>query len=501
MQKRYRQIDVGQSLVLMLLFAAAHLPALAQGTSTGTGSAVPERKDLLSMDLEALLNVKVTTASKFAEKLSDAPGIMRVVTRDELQRFHGATLAEILNRVPGLALSTASFTDRSMVAARGDQTKINGGHILFLINGRPTREVLEGGIISDLMESFPVNILERVEVILGPGSVLYGSNAYSAVVNLITRKADGNQFLVNVVGGPDNSLAPSAEASAEHGALSLVAAAEAHQVPNWVTPVSTALFGVEKVIIPNRGKGAYLGFKDKGLSFNSSYDDWTTDYIEGGVGQATWRRGFADLGYNFRPTRNWEASLNGTFTRTTFNAKNSIPFITRDSHEFVLEWTNAVKIGDKDRLTVGALYNRIRGSEIFYYGGSGSIISNGSRPGEAFYAQLDHQFLDNLKLIGGFQANKIGSLNLKVVPRGGVIWSPISHYTVKALFSEAFRAPSINETGMDYIPPTAIGGPSLIGNLHLSPEKVATYDLEHGCPVKSRTESVDWKYPVTLLGS
>ena len=83
-----------------------------------------------------------------------------------------------------------------MVAARGDQTQINGGHILFLINGRPTREVLEGGIVSDLLEAFPVGILERIEVIKGPGSVLYGSDAFSAVVNLITQKAVTNEVVV-----------------------------------------------------------------------------------------------------------------------------------------------------------------------------------------------------------------------------------------------------------------------------------------------------------------
>jgi outer membrane receptor for ferrienterochelin and colicin len=150
--------------------------------------------ELRSLDLESLLNVKVVTASKFAESQSDAPGIMSVVSQDELRRFGGTTLREVLERVPGLASSTAYFTDRSMVAARGDQTKINGGHVLFLINGRPTREVLEGGLVSDLLESFPINVLERIEVIKGPGSVLYGSNAFSAVVNLITLEDRANGF-------------------------------------------------------------------------------------------------------------------------------------------------------------------------------------------------------------------------------------------------------------------------------------------------------------------
>jgi outer membrane receptor for ferrienterochelin and colicin len=143
------------------------------------------------MDLDSLSNTKVTTASKFAEKLSDAPSVMTVVSQDELLRFGGMTLSEILNRVAGLNVSSGFFQDRSTIAVEGDQTRVDSGHILFLINGRPVREIMEGGVSSDLLESFPVRILERIEVIKGPGSVLYGSDAFSGVVNLITKKAVG----------------------------------------------------------------------------------------------------------------------------------------------------------------------------------------------------------------------------------------------------------------------------------------------------------------------
>jgi outer membrane receptor for ferrienterochelin and colicin len=464
----------------MLVFSVSLFPwpELAFSLQPGSEQTAPSSGDIVSLDLEALLNVKVTTASKFSESLSDAPGVMHVITRDELQRYNALTLSEILNRVPGLALTTASFTDRSMVASRGDQTTINSGHILYLINGRPTREVLEGGIASDLLESFPVNILERVEVILGPGSVLYGSNAYSAVVNLITRKADGNKIAVTTQGGVGNSIAPFGQATFQRGAFSVVAAEQSHQDQDWTTPVNSAIFGTQSSTIPNRGKGAYLGVNFKGLSFMSSYTDWTSSYIEGEVGQATWRRGFGDLGYSAKPTGNWDTSFNVTFTRTTLDARKYIPDMSRDSYDIVFEWTNVVNLGSKDQLTLGALYDRIRGAENFYFAGTTTVISEGTRPGEAFYGQLDHKLLDNLKVIGGFQANKIGNLNFNVVPRAGVIWKPSAHYAVKALYSQAFRAPSINETKMDYIPPLAIGGPSLIGNPNLSPEKVATSDLE-----------------------
>jgi len=93
------------------------------------------------------------------------------------------------------------MADRAIVAVRGDQTRSDAGHVLILIDGRPVREVIEGGVSSDILESFPVNLLERIEVIKGPGSVLYGSDAYSGVINLITQKAEGNSWHVRGAGG------------------------------------------------------------------------------------------------------------------------------------------------------------------------------------------------------------------------------------------------------------------------------------------------------------
>jgi len=112
------------------VFAAGMLlagaPAYAAAPQCGTRTAPTTSA---SSSDESPLEIKVVTASKFAESISDAPGIMSVISRDELQRWGGVTLAEILDRVPGLNLTSAYFTDRSMVAARGDQTKINGGHV------------------------------------------------------------------------------------------------------------------------------------------------------------------------------------------------------------------------------------------------------------------------------------------------------------------------------------------------------------------------------------
>lgn len=466
-------------MLLALCFVAGLPAALAWAQGTPANSAPPDtsKNDLYSLDLKSLLDLKVITASKFSEKLSDAPGVMSVVTQDELRRFGGLTLREILERVPGLTGTVASFTDRSIIAARGDQTKINGGHILFLINGRPTREVLEGGLIGDLLESFPVSILEKIEVIRGPGSVLYGSNAFSAVVNLITQKAQGNQVAVTGLGAPGSGAATSGNLMLQLGDLSVVAAAQFRQTPNWVTPVWTFMTGNQITTIPDRGKGAYVGLNFRGWSFMSAFTDWKTSYIEGMVGQGRWRRGFADLGYGFQASKNWDMSFNLTYTRTAMNAEKDVPWMTRDSDEVTLEWTNMLRLTQKDHLTFGALLNHIRGTEFFYFVFPKAAIAEGSRTGEGFYGQLDHQLLQTVKLIGGFQANKIGTLSLSVVPRAGVIWNPVPQVSVKALYSEAFRAPSIFENHMNLGPPVWPGPPTLYGDPNLSPEKVATVDL------------------------
>ncbi len=475
--KRQMRPWLGFVPVCLIMICLTVPTSVAQGPDQQSETPKAPAKDPFSMDMQSLLDMKVTTASKFPEKLSAAPGAISVVTREDLRRFGGLTLGEILERVPGLAGSTASFTDRSIVAARGDQTKINGGHILFLINGRPTREVLEGGLIGDLLESFPVEILERIEVIKGPGSVLYGSNAFSAVVNLITQKADGDRLVVTGSGASQEGAATSAQAMFQRGDFSLVAAGEFHQQPIWNTLYHSQFLGLQNVSIPDRAKGSYLDVNYKGLTLMSAFTDFETDYTEGAAGQARWRRTFADLGYALKPKDNWDMNFNFTYTRTTLDAVAFIPFINRHSHEMVAEWSNVLRVTHKDELTFGALFDHIMGMETFFGAVPAEVIADGERPGGGFYAQLDHSLLPTLKLVGGFQANKIGDLKLNVVPRAGVIWSPTVHYSLKALYSEAFRAPSLNETLLDYVPPPSIGGPSLIGNPALKPEEVSTIDL------------------------
>lgn len=439
--------------------------------------------DVTSMDIEALMNLDVTTASRFPDKLSEAPSIMSVVTSDELRRFGGMTLGEILQHVTGLTGTSQYFTDRSMVATRGDQTKTSGGHILFLINGRPTREVQEGGIISDLLESFPVEILERIEVIRGPGSVMYGSNAFSAVINLITREAKNDQVTVAGLGGTGDTVDSSAQLMYKRGDLSAVGAAQLHEAPDWPvtytvppslinSPGAPHVPDVQNVSVVDRGVGTYLGANYKGLSFMSAFTEWqSTAFVKGTVGETRLTRDFANLGYDFKATQKWDMSFNATFTRTTFR-EVPYPSTTRDSYELVTEWINLVTLTPSDRLTFGALFSRIDGTEKYTAVIPNAIAAKGSRLSGAFYAQMEHEFGHELKLVGGFQANKIAGISLDAVPRVGAVWTPAPWVSIKALYGQAFRAPALDEL--------LLNRPGIVGNPNLVPEKVGTFDLGAG---------------------
>jgi outer membrane receptor for ferrienterochelin and colicins len=488
--KFIRPLTVSSALSLSMMAA----PALAASTSSRCQSTDASASDLLTLDIETLVNVNVTTASKFSETAADAPGVISVVTQDELRRFGGTTLGEILTRVPGIGATSAYFTDRSMVAARGDQTKINGGHILFLINGRPTREVLEGGLVSDLIESFPISALDRIEVVKGPGSVLYGSNAFSAVVNLITLKPDHNELVVAALPGAGGTADTSARGTYSCGEFGIVGAFQIHQKPDsavrygYSTPIPNdplaSTLAVQDVTIPNRSAGGYLGAAYRGLSFSSSITHWTTSsFVRGIVGDVAWTRQFADVGYAAAPSDRWKSTFNVTFTRNTLSAPIS-PSIERDSNEVVAEWTNAVTVTERDRATLGFLYDRIQGHET-YLGVSPSIqISNGSRGASTAYGQLDHRLLTNVKLIGGVQVNQSSDNDLDAVPRAGVIWHPASAFTVKALYGKAFRSPSINETTLNH--------PGLEGTPGLRPEVAGTFDLELGYSRNRVEASIDY---------
>ncbi|HAJ79067.1 MAG TPA: hypothetical protein DCO75_04785 [Fibrobacteres bacterium] len=478
------------TIILLFLIFIVHNIFSNDSLSLATNSYYMDESGL---SLNQLLNMDVTTVSKSAEKQSDAPGIISVITQDEIRRFGGTTLKDILERVPSLISTHVFFTDLSTISSRADQIKSTSAHVLVLINGRPIREVLEGGVNCDIYNSFPVNVIEKIEVIRGPGSVLYGSDAFTSVINIITKKAEKNGMSLSGAGQKGWGYLTSGDATLKMGDFSIMAGGSYKQKTVW-KPKYVSTSGIaETADIPNKGSGAFVNIDFRNLKLMSSYTDWTSRWIS--FTNEQWKKSFSNIGYNLKISNAWNMDFNATYTYSFFICDNITKKI---SHNIIGEWTNFWDISDKSKFVIGASCSRIQGKEILLMSSSAggqlngdsstnnvistdssnthisstsseTIAAKGSKNAFSGYAQIDYRLLHNLKFIGGIQGNKIEHVKADIVPRIGAIWNPVNGFNVKFLYSEAFRAPSIDELYLKT--------PGVNGNSSLKPEKVSTLDL------------------------
>lgn len=153
-------------------------------TSLGYAQEVQE-----GMDLEALLygtELVVEAATKRVERAVEAPSNVTVFTYEDLQRLGALTILDLVRLIPGGDVHLESLLP--MATIRGLTTPY-ANKILFLMDGRPMNSAALGFGYYDFQQ--PIGPwVERVEIIKGPGSALYGANAYAGVINIVTRKAD-----------------------------------------------------------------------------------------------------------------------------------------------------------------------------------------------------------------------------------------------------------------------------------------------------------------------
>ncbi len=147
--------------------------------------ATPQRELLMFTDIPI-----VTSVSKHEQSILEAPAAISVITSDDIKNMDYANLWDLFRRVPGVDVSTYDGR-RGAVAPRGFSEVFTRRNQL-LIDGRSSYTPLFGGTEWDYIPIFPENI-ERIEVIRGPNATLYGSNAFSGVINIITKKPEDTQ--------------------------------------------------------------------------------------------------------------------------------------------------------------------------------------------------------------------------------------------------------------------------------------------------------------------
>lgn len=179
------------------------LSGIASGSFAQT-EAKPDSVDIYTLSLEELMSITVVSSTKTEMSIQKAPSVIRLFTKEDIRRNGFQTLREVLDQVPGFEIQEYR-AGHQLTWVRGVQSRYNN-KVLLLIDGVPIRDSYYGNFNVD--EMIPIEIIERVEIINGPGSVLYGTNSFSGVVS-ITTKSQGRS--VSVDGGTFNSYSANAQ--------------------------------------------------------------------------------------------------------------------------------------------------------------------------------------------------------------------------------------------------------------------------------------------------
>jgi iron complex outermembrane receptor protein len=171
--------------------------------SAGAGRVWAEPADsttssLKNLSLDQLMDVEVTSVSRHPEKLVQSAAAIQVITREQIRRSGATSIPEALRLADNLEVAQKNSHDWA-ISARGFNTAL-ANKLLVMIDGRTVYTPLFSGVFWDVQD-YPLEDVERIEVISGPGGTLWGANAVNGVINIITSKPSDTQGLYTEAGG------------------------------------------------------------------------------------------------------------------------------------------------------------------------------------------------------------------------------------------------------------------------------------------------------------
>jgi iron complex outermembrane recepter protein len=154
--------------------------------------------DLTAKSLEDLMNVEVTSVSKDEQKLSRTASAIFVITAEDIRSSGATNIPDLLRMVPGMNVAQINAHTWA-ISARGFNGEFSN-KLLVMVDGRTVYVPTFGGVFWDVLD-IPLEDIERIEVIRGPGGTIWGANAVNGVINIITKKAADTQGALIVAGG------------------------------------------------------------------------------------------------------------------------------------------------------------------------------------------------------------------------------------------------------------------------------------------------------------
>lgn len=441
--------------------------------------------DMSSMSLEDLLDVQVSSVSKHNESQHLAPGAVTVISSQEIKQFGARHLRDVLDRVVGVQVLGSHQDPHSKTSMRAFNSSHHEGHVLILLNGRPVRQATDGGLNSDFYLGFPLNVIDHIEVVRGPGSVIHGTNAVAGVVNIITKNSKEAISESRV----DIGLGSFGRVQTQ---ISTLVGGENYSLNIGLNDIEADGDTVSGITDETGNVGDYKsGQNSKNILISGQYKQLTFDvmHMDNQLESASsvfelpskeidLKRTYIDFGYTKQIFSGWDLEAHFTHQHDSadWQIKQNIgtfsPALNRsdgisNTIEFMLKGSPTTNLN----VILGALHVENTSEFQFTFPGeTETSLPKTTITNTAAYIQTDYMVSSKHKIIAGVQANKPNDIEADLSFRAGFIQGIGDSTWVKLLYSEAYRSPTLVEISLD--------APTLVSNPSLEPEEVFTYDLQ-----------------------
>ena len=390
-------------------------------------------------------------------------------------------LPTLTEQVPGLFITSRSMMGYGVSGGAAGGINMRGisggaGQLLVLIDGHPQYQGVYGHPISD---SYQTLMAERVEVLRGPASVLYGSNAMGGVINIVTRKAqDGVNTDVVLGAGSWGTVQAEATNQVRSGKFSSTVSVQYGRTDNHRPRMGFEQYGgyVKLGYDINEHWNAYV---DANIThFNASYpgavnsplydaDQWITRGVVSAAVENHFDNtsGALSVYSNFGRHKIDDGTANPTQpTQRYFRSKDALTGVS---------WYQSIQLFEGNRLTAGVDYMHIYGNAYYTSKATGDIlVTPNKQSGKSYrneiagYVDFRQDLLDWLTIDAGIRLDHHSITGTEWIPQAGIVVRPIESGEAKAMVSKGFRNPTMRE--MYLYPPS---------NTDLKPERLWNYEL------------------------
>lgn len=492
--------------------------------------AADDEETLLAQAYGDEATISLATGSR--QPLRRAPAVATVITAEDIAAMGATDLDQVLETVAGLHINAAPSMRNTLYVIRG-VFSLQTPQVLVLQNGVPITVLLTGSR-GNLSAGPAVENIARIEVIRGPGSAMYGADAFSGVINIITRGAgDVAGTDVGVRAGSFSSREAWLRHAGSHGGLAWAAFAKFARTDGFQSTIESdaqtrndRAFGTRASLAPGT-PNAGGDSADAGLELAGGAWRWRALYkgrdnigTYGGLGSAldpvgrgASHRLMTDLAWTPSARGNWQSSAQvawstyhqrypvpaqifppgarlpaGTFTEGMFGAPETSERALRLQAQAVYSgW-----IGHSLRLGLGHddlnMY-LARDTNNFSYSATGVPMPSGPvarapypflyphrRRVDYAFAQDEWRIHPDWTLTAGLRSDRYSDVGSTTNPRLALVWDAAADWTLKLLYGEAFRAPSFSEL-YSTNNPIAQGNPALRPETTRTLEAVSNWNL------------------------